>query len=369
MDPDTITVHHWLCLFAALAFSQLLITSATFAQRKPIQCASRLMIALSIGISAYMLTGIPIMQSAHPAPLFVINLLSISSPALFWMLSRELFQPQTNTQMPILVVILVGTYLTLRMTGISVFDDQLLRQQPAMLAVFIYFPQLIMIGLVSHACLTALQQIHEKDHEDTHSLPKSHIIFILTLGAIIFMVVSTSALGMVSDLTKALYYFAIFLAAFAFNTQLLRLEPVLAQLFIHGSSVKSPTSLNPKDQQQYQRIMDTMRKERLYARPGLTLRHVADALPMREYRLREFINKTLGYRNFNQFVNAFRLELACEKLSLPPNDKVLISAIAWDLGYSSPSTFNKVFKKRFGVTPSEFRKQIVADGCNDQVPV
>lgn len=369
MNPDLVTVHHWLCLFAALAFSQLLITSATFAQRKPVQCASRLMIALSIGISAYMLTGLPVLQSAHPAFLFILNLASISSPALFWMLSRELFQPQTNTQVPITVVILIGTYLTLRMTGISVFEDELVRQQPLMLTAFIYIPQLIMIALVSHACLAALQQIHDKESEESQGLPKSHIVFILTLGAIIFMVVSTSALGMGSDLTKSLYYFGIFLAAFAFNTQLLRLEPVLAQLFIHGNTTKSPASLSPKEQQQYQRIMDALRKERLYARPGLTLRHVADALPMREYRLREFINKTLGYRNFNQFVNAFRLELACEKLSLPPNDKVLISAIAWDLGYSSPSTFNKVFKKRFGVTPSEFRKQIVLDGCNDQLSV
>lgn len=369
MSPDLVTVHHWLCLFAALAFSQLLITSATFAQRKPVQCASRLMIALSIGISAYMLTGLPVMQSAHPVFLFILNLASISSPALFWLLSRELFQPQTNTQVPITVVILIGTYLVLRMTGMSAFEDQILRQQAVMQILFIYLPQLIMIALVSHACLAALQQMHEKEGEEAQSLPKSHIIFILTLGAIIFMIVSTSALGMGSDLIRALYFFAIFLAAFAFNTQLLRLEPMLAQLFIHGNTIKSPTALNQKEQQQYQRIMDALRKERLYARPGLTLRNVADALPMREYRLRDFINKTLGYRNFNQFINAFRLELACEKLSLPPNDKVLISAIAWDLGYSSPSTFNKVFKKRFGVTPSEFRKQIVTDGASDQVPV
>lgn len=370
MGPDLVTVHHWLCLFAALAFSQLLITSATFAQRKPVQCASRLMIALSVGLSAYMLTGLPVMQTAHPVLLFILNLLSISCPALFWLLSRELFQPQTNTQVPIAVVILIGTYLTLRITGLAVFEDQVLRQQPVMQALFIYLPQIIMIGLVSHACLAALQQIHDKDGEDTQNYPKSHIVFILTLGAIIFMVVSTSALGMGSDFIRALHFFAIFVAAFAFNTQLLRLEPVLAQLFIHGNTIKSAATLNSKEQQQYQRIMDTLRKERLYARPGLTLRNVADALPMREYRLREFINKTLGYRNFNQFVNAFRLELACEKLSLPPNDKVLISSIAWDLGYSSPSTFNKVFKKRFGVTPSEFRKQIVSDGdSSDQVPV
>lgn len=368
MSPDSVTVHHWLCLFAALAISQLLITSTTFAQRKPVQCASRLMIALSIGISAYMLTGIPVLQSAHPAVLFLLNLASISTPAIFWLLSRDLFQPQTNARVPVAVVILIGMYLTLRITGISVLDSQVL-QQPLMLVTFSYLPQLIMIGLVSHACLTAIQQIQDKNQEEASASPKSHIIFILTLGALLFMIVSTSALDMRSDLVRTAYFIGIFLAAFAFNTQLLKLEPALAQLFIHGNTVKSPAALGQKDQQQYQRILETLRKERLYARPGLTLRHVADALPMREYRLRDFINKTLGYRNFNQFVNAFRLELACEKLSLPPNDKVLISAIAWDLGYSSPSTFNKVFKKRFGVTPSEFRKQIVADSCSDQVPV
>lgn len=366
MSLDSSSLQHGLCLFAALAISQLLITSTTFARRKPVQCASRLMIALSVGISAYMLTGIPVIQSAPPALLFLLNLASVSTPAIFWLLCKELFQPQTNTSTPIAVLAMMGAYLTLRMTGISFLSNTHLLEQPLMLVTFTYVPQLVMIGLVSHACLTALQQIQDNNQEDSATSPKSHILFILTLGALLFMIISTSALDMRSDLVRIFYFMGIFLAAFAFNTQLFKLEPALAQLFIHGNSTQLPISLSPSEQQQYQRMMDALRKDRLYARPGLTLRHVADALQMREYRLREFINKTLGYRNFNQFVNAFRLELACEKLSLPPNDKVLISAIAWDLGYSSPSTFNKVFKKRFGVTPSEFRKQIVLDGGNDQ---
>lgn len=242
MSLDSIRVHHWLCLFAALAISQLLITSTTFAQRKPFECTSRRMVALNIGISAYILTGIPLLQSTHPVVFFVLNLAAISTPAIFWLLTRDLFQPQSNTQAPIVATILIGIYLTLRIIGISVLDDQLLLQ-PIILTIFSYLPQLIMIGLVSHACLTALQQIQCKNHDAAANSPKSHIIFILTLGGLQFIIVSTSTLDMRSDLVRTVYFICIFLAVFTFNTRLLKLEPALAHLFIHGNTVKSPATL------------------------------------------------------------------------------------------------------------------------------
>ena len=72
------------------------------------------------------------------------------------------------------------------------------------------------------------------------------------------------------------------------------------------------------------------------------------------YLLRQVINQQLGYRNFNAFLNHFRLKLAAEKLKSEPREKVL--AIALEVGFASLAPFNRAFKEQFGMTPSEYRQ-------------
>mgnify|MGYP000532323731 CR=1 FL=1 len=93
-----------------------------------------------------------------------------------------------------------------------------------------------------------------------------------------------------------------------------------------------------------ERIFEVLKKERLYSRPGLTIGELAERLSLQEYRLRRVINKQLGYRNFNQFLNAFRIEEACNRLALPFEQREPIANIAFDVGYSALSSFNKAFK-------------------------
>ena len=63
--------------------------------------------------------------------------------------------------------------------------------------------------------------------------------------------------------------------------------------------------------------------------------------------------------NYLQFVNSYRINEAVRILS----DKNMISyplkQIWSDLGFSSPSTFYKVFQQAVGITPSVYRKQFL----------
>jgi len=88
----------------------------------------------------------------------------------------------------------------------------------------------------------------------------------------------------------------------------------------------------------------------------LNLASLAKAMALPEYRLRQLINKELGYKNFNVFLNDHRIEAAARDLLDSKNSHLPILTIALDTGYRSIAPFNKAFKERKGVTPSEFRR-------------
>jgi AraC-like DNA-binding protein len=61
-------------------------------------------------------------------------------------------------------------------------------------------------------------------------------------------------------------------------------------------------------------------------------------------------------RNFNDFINYYRIQDAKKMLSSTESKKFTISSIAFDTGFSSLSSFNSAFKKFEGKTPSSYRK-------------
>ena len=93
-----------------------------------------------------------------------------------------------------------------------------------------------------------------------------------------------------------------------------------------------------------------------YREAGLTISMLAKKLNLPEYRLRSFIHKQLGYRNFNAMLHQYRIEDAGQMLSELENSAVPVLTVALSVGYQSITPFNNAFKKIKGVTPSEYRK-------------
>lgn len=60
-------------------------------------------------------------------------------------------------------------------------------------------------------------------------------------------------------------------------------------------------------------------------------------------------------RNFNDYINFYRIQDAKQKLASPESEIYTIATIAYDVGFSSLSSFNGAFKKFEGTTPSAFR--------------
>nr|WP_246755455.1 helix-turn-helix domain-containing protein [Rhizobium sp. RCAM05973] len=104
------------------------------------------------------------------------------------------------------------------------------------------------------------------------------------------------------------------------------------------------------------RLERLMTAERIYRREGLTIGSLAALMNLPEYRLRQIINEGLGYRNFNAFLNRYRIDEAKAALTDSSQKDVPVLTIAMDAGFQSLGPFNRAFKADTGLTPTEFRR-------------
>ena len=108
------------------------------------------------------------------------------------------------------------------------------------------------------------------------------------------------------------------------------------------------------------KLDDLFEKNKIYLEKELSLSKTADLLKTNTSYLSAFINKNYNC-NFNQFLNKYRIQYACELLSKRDMDKYSVEGIADLSGYNSKSVFNQVFKKAKGVNPSIYRKATITD--------
>lgn len=101
------------------------------------------------------------------------------------------------------------------------------------------------------------------------------------------------------------------------------------------------------------RVIDAMEIKQLYLNPDLTLGDLAKELKMSTSDLSETINAGLGM-NFNDFINSYRVDAVKQALIVGKQSNMSLMGIAYDCGFNSKATFNRVFKKMTGNSPSNF---------------
>jgi AraC-like DNA-binding protein len=115
------------------------------------------------------------------------------------------------------------------------------------------------------------------------------------------------------------------------------------------------STLTPERAERYlKRLRELMESERPYADGELTVQKLAARLSIPAQHLSQLVNGRLN-QSFTDFVNAYRVEEAKRKLTDPRLKHYSILGIAEEVGFNSKSSFNAVFKKQTGMTPSEFR--------------
>ena len=103
-------------------------------------------------------------------------------------------------------------------------------------------------------------------------------------------------------------------------------------------------------------INKAMSEAQLYHRPNLTVEALADYVNLSVKDLSFILNHHFG-QNFYEFVNQFRIEEAKRLLISAECSNKPIQLIYEEVGFRSKSSFNTLFKKSVGLTPSRFRQQ------------
>jgi AraC-like DNA-binding protein len=101
------------------------------------------------------------------------------------------------------------------------------------------------------------------------------------------------------------------------------------------------------------KILKLMQDEKLYLQPELNLSDIANRLKTNISVLSGVVNNAFG-KNFNDFVNEYRVKEFQERIQLPENKNITLLGIAFDCGFNSKATFNRAFKKFTGKAPKEF---------------
>lgn len=98
-----------------------------------------------------------------------------------------------------------------------------------------------------------------------------------------------------------------------------------------------------------------MKSEKLFLNPELSILELAESISIPSYQLSYVLNEHMK-QSFYNYINGLRIEEAKHQLINPENDQFTILAISLDVGFKSKTTFNSVFKKSTGITPSAYRQ-------------
>ena len=132
-----------------------------------------------------------------------------------------------------------------------------------------------------------------------------------------------------------------------------------AESWLDPSRVATAVPLSRLEAAVLARLERALESERVYLEEGLTIGALADRLGTGEHVLRRVINQGMGHRNFNDFLHAWRIREACEELARPEQARLPVLSIAMKVGYGSIGAFNRAFKARIGMTPTDFRRNSV----------
>ena len=356
-------------LLSGLAISQLLLLGGHTYSSSRGQRLSNFLIFFTLCLSSFLLGAIPVIETIAPLNFF-LSCLAILTPAALWLFSVTFFADESK--IPAYGLWLIALYFTLQ-TLFSIFDY--LSLDTGILGYYIgeLLPLLIMLGLSFDVIYIGVNGRRGDLLEQRRRL---RLPFVISMSLVIVFTLSVDALLpllqsmlppgsslSILDIASPLIYGAVFLWTLALNFALFRFDNDPELLLRNSPPTNISTSIamngakvSSKDEKLKLKIDELMNLQKSYKDSQLTISKLSHTLSVSEQKFRATINQTMGFRNFNQFLNYYRINEAT-RLIADSDDS--IANIAMHVGYNSLSAFNKAFKETHGVTPREFRARTV----------
>ncbi|CAN0600528.1 unnamed protein product, partial [Ectocarpus sp. 12 AP-2014] len=103
-----------------------------------------------------------------------------------------------------------------------------------------------------------------------------------------------------------------------------------------------------------------MREQKPFLDEDLTLSTLSGMLQVPDKKLSTLLNQNMA-TSFYDHINGSRVDEFKKRLAMPASHTFTLLAIAYDCGFKSKSSFNRIFKNTTGLSPSEYQKSLVLD--------
>lgn len=322
-----------------LALSQVILLLFSLAASKNPPCVRLVGASLFSGIIGYLLGPVAMSYGHLELASFLFTFASLT-PMFILLFVWVAFEEQHT--FPNWFWVLIFINIVLEIVAHSLYT------MTGTIPTFMRIMQVVEIGLAIFA-LVLLWQGKEEDLVETRAKLRNWSILGIASLTLLISFLHLVTKHLVPDGFELFFMLAVFGLTLSINFAILKKNPS-GQITAHGK----PTIIESQDPQ-ITSLLDRMEAERLYADHDLRVAKLADMVGLPEHRLRKKINKQLGFRNFNQFVNQYRIREAGQRLHTEPTIPIL--SVALDVGFRSISSFNTAFQTQYGMSPTQYRQQ------------
>ena len=178
--------------------------------------------------------------------------------------------------------------------------------------------------------------------------------FILGLAVIVFLLVCV-ILIIINNLNKTKHKNRVLYQRIQ-SQEAVELELIRKEEALHSKLSFDGIITDEEAGQLYIRLKELMKEKENYTDSNITRKSIAIKLGTNETYLYETIKKCLDM-SFTEYVNLLRLDYAKEKMEKHFN-KFTIEDIAMMSGFGTRQTFHRLFRDRYGLSPSEYSKML-----------
>ncbi len=323
--------------------------------------SGRLLLMLFACLGVYLL--MPFL-AAFPRLFYLMVIPAILVPPFFWLFSLSVFQDWDRqgvsvgrVRQTVIVIFLVVSYGSFWLSH----QDNVVGQAPDSPASFVlfYLSYLFRIAFLVLALVAVMTQ-WQQDLVETRRRLRSVVITVTGVYILAVLCAELMLRGEAAPLVLEVgHSIALTLLLLVACSVLLLGSGDFLLDTMRAPAADSPT-LTSTDQDWLANLEQHMEGDFGYHDCELTIRKLGELLSIPEHRLRLLINRHLGYRNFNDYLNHYRIAEAASRLVDPQQERLPILSIALEVGYASLPPFIRAFKARHQQTPGEYRRRGVA---------
>jgi AraC-like DNA-binding protein len=341
--------------------------------------------------TSLILLGIYLFTIVGPGLHFILDNFNIKAvfefPTNFYLLSPPIFYLYTRSVLGVLKKkdywhLLPGIVEFLFFTILFIYPEELARPFYKNILIpnkVLVFVALIPIYSVSYlvASIVILKKFKSavKNFYSSYEEHRLNWIYITNFISIFLYVIDTTAsliiikvgyeINTYMVITTAIAFIVYWISIYGLNQKNLLLEIVEENTTVPEidnsisevveSSIQENTIKSEEYEEKYNKIVVFVKETKIYKDKELNLFTIANLLQMPYREVSNVINK-FANKNFNLFLNEFRVDEAKQLIGDDSSDKFNLTWIAEEVGFNSRSTFFAAFKAIAGMTPAEYKK-------------